>query len=304
MQQNSQKNLNNSNSSSGSLQKAMNGEFDFDVKQVLSEGWELTQKDKSSMLQGVAFIIIVSFMVLAVAQSISEQKGIDFYDPNFRLGYELVWMILIAPFAAGLLMMGVNASIGGKNTIAHLFYFINRTFSIIITSILTTALVQIGFLLLFLPGLYLLVATRFAIPLVLDKGILPARAVFMSIKAVNFQWLKFVQLYVVFLGLAALVIFTFGIALIWVAPFYYNVKGLLYRDIFGVGNEHKVLYPIEESDSREHNGNTEAIDNDTTSSTVDEKHGSKSVNDSEASEESRESNSKERKDRNEGYFDA
>lgn len=235
------------------MQKALKGEFDFDVQEVLKEGWELTKKDKSSMVQGLLFIVLIAFIVMITAHTVSQQKGIDFNDPNFRMGTEIIIMILVAPFAAGLMMMGINSSIGGKNTISHLFQFINRTFTITVTSLMISALVQIGMLLLILPGLYLVVATGFSIPLILDKGLLPMRAIWISIKIVNFQWLKFVKLYMVFLGLMFLVFITFGIALIWVAPFYYNVKGLLYRDIFGVGNEHQVHYP-ETNNNSDNNG--------------------------------------------------
>lgn len=66
---------------------------------------------------------------------------------------------------------------------------------------------------------------------------LPAKAIFTSIKVVNHQWLNFVKLYAVFFLLLLLVLITFGIAMIWVAPFYYNVKGILYRDIFGLSHQ-------------------------------------------------------------------
>lgn len=248
------------------MQKALNGEFDFDVQAVLKEGWELTKKDKSSMVQGIIFIVFIAFIVMITAHTVSQQKGIDFNDPNFRMGTEVIIMILVAPFAAGLMMMGINSSIGGKNTISHLFQFINRTFTITVTSLMISAVVQIGMLLLILPGLYLVVATGFAIPLILDKGILPMRAIWISIKIVNFQWLKFVKVYMVFLGLTFLAILTFGIALIWVAPFYYNVKGLLYRDIFGVGNEHQVHYPTLAGNGDDDNHENDNIDEHNTKS--------------------------------------
>lgn len=241
---------NQENFSKGSLRKALNGEFDFDVKAVLKEGWKITQSDKWAMLQGIAVVFVIALMVVAVAQEVSRQKGIEFNEPSFRMGTELVLMILVAPFAAGLIMMGVNASIGGKNRGSHIFQFVHRTFSIVVASLMISAIVQIGMLLLVLPGLYLIVATGFTIPLILDKGIFPARAIFVSIKVVNVRWYKFVQLYFVFFILTLLVLATFGLAMIWVAPFYYNVKGLLYRDIFGVGVEHRVLYPDITGDSK------------------------------------------------------
>ncbi|MCC2603990.1 DUF2189 domain-containing protein [Planctobacterium marinum] len=221
----------------GKLQSALNGDYHFDLKQVLRSGWELTQIDKASMVQGVIIMIVVALMVMSAGRYISDLKGIDPNDPGFRLGLDLLMVILITPLAAGLMMMGINASVGGKNKLSNLFEFVNRSLTITVTAVMTAALVQIGLLLLIVPGLYLMVATGFAIPLVLEKKMLPARAIFTSIKVVNHQWLSFVKLYGVFAALFVLVIITFGIAIIWVSPFYYNVKGILYRDIFGVENQ-------------------------------------------------------------------
>lgn len=225
---------NQSKTSQGSLKSALRGDYHFDLKQVLRSGWELTQIDKASMVQGVIIMIAVALMVMSAGQYISDLKDIDPQDPGFRLGLDMLMVILITPLAAGLMMMGINASIGGKNKLSNVFEFVNRSLVITVTAIMTAALVQIGLLFLILPGLYLMVATGFAIPLVLEKKMLPARAIFTSIKVVNHQWLSFVKLYGVFAALFVLVIITFGIAIIWVSPFYYNVKGILYRDIFGV----------------------------------------------------------------------
>lgn len=242
------------NKSQGSLQRALLGQYEFDVKEVLQEGWQITQRDKSTMLQGIGFIFALAVMVMLIAQVVASNKGIDFNEPSFRLGTEVVLMILVAPFAAALMMMGINLSIGGKNKMSDLFYFLNRTFSIVLVSLMISAIVQIGLMLFIVPGLYLVIATGFSIPLMLDKGLLPSRAILTSIKVVNHQWQKFVALYGVFVLLLVLVMFTFGIALLWVAPFYYNVKGLLYRDIFGVGNEHSVLMPVAQATDFDHNG--------------------------------------------------
>ncbi len=218
------------------LQNALAGNYDFDVKQVISEGWELTKTSKAAILQGVGFVFVICVMVMLLAQSYTQAQGQSMESPDVQMVLNIVLLVLVAPFAAALVMMGINTSVGKQNTSNDIFKFVSRTFIITITSVITAALVQIGMLLFILPGFYMLVATGFAIPLVLDKGMLPTQAVFSSIRIVNHQWLKFVQVYIVFFILLVLVVFTFGLAMIWVAPFYYNVKGLLYRDIIGTGD--------------------------------------------------------------------
>ncbi|BDX06531.1 hypothetical protein [Planctobacterium marinum] len=219
-----------------SVESALNGDYEFDLKAVFDEGWKLTQADKSSIVQGMLVVIVIAMSIMLMAAYVSEAKGISWEEPGFRFGLDIIMAVLIAPLTAALMMMGIKSSVGRKNYLADLFGFINRTLVITVTVVMTTAIVQIGLLFLVLPGLYLMIATGFAIPLVLEKNMLPAKAIFTSIKVVNHQWLNFVKLYAVFFALLLLVALTFGIAMIWVAPFYYNVKGILYRDIFGVQN--------------------------------------------------------------------
>lgn len=224
----------NTQKTQASVESALNGDYEFDLKAVFDEGWKLTQADKSSIVQGMLVVIVIAMSIMLMAAYVSEAKGISWEEPGFRFGLDIIMAVLIAPLTAALMMMGIKSSVGRKNYLADLFGFISRTLVITVTVVMTTAIVQIGLLFLVLPGLYLMIATGFAIPLVLEKNMLPAKAIFTSIKVVNHQWLNFVKLYAVFFALLLLVALTFGIAMIWVAPFYYNVKGILYRDIFGV----------------------------------------------------------------------
>lgn len=237
----------------GDLDRALEGDYSFDVKAVLKEGWALTKLDNSALLFGMLFVFLVAFIVVSLAQFFAAQRAIELHDPYFLLGSQVVLTVVTAPFTAALVMMGINNSIGGKSKFSHLFNFVNRTFILLIAILMTSILVDLGLRLLLIPGIYLFIATGFVIPLILDKGLLPSRALVVSIKVVTFQWLNFIKLYAFFALLFLLVVVTFGIALIWVAPFYYNVKGLLYRDIFGVGVEHQVTYPSEQNEAHSDN---------------------------------------------------
>lgn len=194
----------------------------------------MTRFSRGTMLQGLSVVIVISMLLLLFVDAFTQQNGIDKDAYDVQLITNLLLTALIAPFAAALVMMGVDTSIGKATKFSDVFQFVSKTLILTVTAILTTAIVQIGLLLFILPGFYMLIATGFAIPLVLDRRLMPAAAVFTSIRVVNHQWLAFVKLYALFFVLLLLVAFTFGIALIWVAPFYYNVKGILYRDIFGV----------------------------------------------------------------------
>lgn len=225
------------NNSDTRLEKALAGDYQIDIKAALKEGWEMTSASRGTMLQGLAIVIVISIMVLLLIEAFTMQNELDKEAFNVQLFTNLILTALVAPFAAALVMMGVDSSVGKRIRVADVFRFVSKTLVLTVTAILTSAVVQIGLLLFILPGFYMIIATGFAVPLVLDRQLLPARAILTSIRVVNHQWLEFVKLYGLFFLMLLLVIVTFGIALIWVAPFYYNVKGILYREIFGVSTE-------------------------------------------------------------------
>lgn len=218
----------------GDLNTALRGEYQLDVNQILQEGWEITKKSKSNILKGLAVIIMTSLLVSGVVLELSGQENFQEMSEGDRFLLDIIITVLLAPIIASLSMMGISHSVGAITRPAYIFHFVAKSLPIVITTLVTTAVVHIGFLLLILPGVYLLVATGFAIPLLLDKQLRPSESVITSIRVVNHQWFAFVKIYLFFLVLGLLSIVTFGIALVWVAPYYYNVKGILYRNVFGV----------------------------------------------------------------------
>lgn len=218
----------------GDIRKALQGDYHFDVKQVLQEGWELTRHNKWALVQGVLFIFTLWALLFLTASELLANLGYDAQAPQFQGFIGLCLSILLAPLMVGVMMMGINHSVGGLSKVSHLFFFLPKSALLALTSLLVSLIVELGLSLMLLPGLYLLIATSFALPLVVEKGLSPTRAMFISIRVVTFKWWQFIGLYFIFALLFLLVVLSFGIAAIWVAPFYYNVKGILYRDIFGV----------------------------------------------------------------------
>jgi len=218
----------------GDIVKALQGDYHFDLKQTLQEGWELTRHNKWAIVQGILFVFTLWGLLFLTASDLLLYFGYDAQLPQLQGFIGLCLSVLMAPLMTGIIMMGINHSVGGLSKASHLFFFLPKSALLALSSLLASLLVELGLSLLFLPGLYLLIATSFTLPLVVEKGLSPTRAIFISIRVVTFKWWLFIALYLVFALLFLLVILSFGIAAIWVAPLYYNVKGILYRDIFGV----------------------------------------------------------------------
>ena len=218
----------------GNLESALKGEYQLNVKDILNEGWQLTKNGKSVILSGIALVILIAMICTSVAFSILGTYDLNALTPSHRLLLDVSLTVLISPFIAAITMAGVSNSVGAVSHTRFLFHFVPRILVLSVASVLVSAVVQLGILLLVLPGLYLAIATSFTIPLLLDKGFTPARAMMISIKVVGYKWVDFVKIYGFFALLGLLVVVTLGVAIFWIAPFYFNVKGILYREVFGI----------------------------------------------------------------------
>jgi hypothetical protein len=128
--------------------------------------------------------------------------------------------------------------------------FLNRGSWVALTALLTSVLISIGLQLFVIPGVLLAALLSLTILLVVEKKFTPMQAIILSIKALRFKILHLLLIYFILLmalislllpvslllssSLAPIAIMVFLYGLSYVAPWYYNVKGILYREIFGV----------------------------------------------------------------------
>jgi hypothetical protein len=150
----------------------------------------------------------------------------------------------------GVEMMGVYHAVGLKTNSKLIFAFLKRGSWVAVCALLTSVLVTLGMSLFYLPGIYLAVALSLTLPLVVEKKLSPIKAIVLSLQVTRFQWFKLLAIYTflflaLFLSILPLVIIAntpfsvmgvmfFLIALTFLAPLFYNVKGILYREIFGM----------------------------------------------------------------------
>ena len=227
-------------------EKALSGEYKIDAKAILKEGWLLTKTTKQPILSGL--LLIFSFGVLITLLLSESMGGLELVreDPQSQMIINIVVTLTLSPFIAGVEMMGISHAVGLKSKTGFVFQFLKRSAFVAIAALFISSLTSLGMYLI-IPGIYLAVALSLAIPLIVEKGMSPTAAIVLSIKATRFQWLNMFKVYLALLAAAfvcilpfaigvppviALVLMMIGVA--FLAPWYYNVKGILYREIFGV----------------------------------------------------------------------
>ena len=162
----------------------------------------------------------------------------------------IVILLITSPFVAAVEMFGVYASVGIQSKFNMLFGFLKHATYVCLCAVISMFLSSIGLQLLIIPGIFLLFALTLTMPLIIEKGLSPINAIITCIRATRFQWFQIFALHMILLMflliafLPLLVLLQSQLAIVgfcfclfsmsYLGPLYYNMKGILYREIFGL----------------------------------------------------------------------
>ncbi|WP_068545551.1 hypothetical protein [Thalassotalea crassostreae] len=243
-----------------SPEKAVKGDYKLDVGNIFKEAITITKTNMTPIISGFIMVVLLDLIIdsfaadfldsvyTAMLSQPQDMEKLNELLPQMFM-YFYLKIIIIWPFLIGLEMMGISHSVGIKTRTGFVFSFLKRAAVVSLVGVLTFTMVILGLYLFVIPAIYLAIALSLATPLVIEKNMTPFAAIWLSLRATRFQWFKLLQTYlllaVVFVFMAIvinvlfqanLVVNQFFIMLLTLvmAPLYYNVKGILYREIFGV----------------------------------------------------------------------
>tara|TARA_R110000737_G_scaffold221796_1_gene237158 strand:+ start:3594 stop:4382 length:789 start_codon:yes stop_codon:yes gene_type:complete len=234
----------------GSVEEAVKGEYTLDVAAILKEAWQITLKSRMAINIGLITCLIIGMLVSIIVSSQLGGIEVAIQDQQSATLLNIMVTLIVYPFIVGVEMMGVFHAVGLKTKPQLIFAFLKRGSWVAVSALLTSTLVTIGLTLFYIPGIFLAVALSLVLPLVVEKKMSPLKAISVSIQATRFQWFKIFTLYLLLalavlvsalpvvaagaseLGFIAIAFFLFCLA--YLAPLFYNVKGILYREIFGL----------------------------------------------------------------------
>lgn len=234
----------------GSVEAAVKGEYTLDVLAILKEAWQITLKSRLAINVGLITCLIIGMLVSILVSSQLGGIEVAIQDQQSATLLNIIVTLVVYPFIVGVEMMGIFHSVGLKTRPKLIFAFLKRGSWVAVSALLTSTLVTIGLTLFYLPGIFLAVALSLVLPLVVEKKMSPIKAISVSLQATRFQWFKIFALYLILaltvmvsalpvaaagaseFGFIAIAFFIF--CLTYIAPLFYNVKGILYREIFGL----------------------------------------------------------------------
>ncbi len=226
----------------GSLEQSLKGEVKLDLKAIAIEAWSRSKTSKAPFIQGILLLLFIALLFASFIQGFLGVEDINGLPADTLLILKILGVVVTTPIIASIFLIGIYHSVGLSPQFFTVFKQVLGSVLVILLALLITAMADLGSLLgsqiNLLMGMLLLfyinLATGFAIMLLVEKKWPPSQCVIQSVKIFNRYWLPLSLFYLGYYVSLFLGIFTFGFAYIWIVPFFMNMKGILYRELFGI----------------------------------------------------------------------
>ncbi|MBF0585721.1 hypothetical protein INT08_00355 [Prosthecochloris sp. N3] len=192
------------------------GGYSVNAGEYLRQGWELF---RAHAAESVVYTLLV-FLVTAVVSM-------------FDVFGSLLLSVVTAPLYAGFVVVALKGSSDERFVFSDLFQGFNYFLPLVVSALMMWLFVALGFVLLVLPGVYLVVSYLFVVPLIVDYHMEFWQAMETSRKIITANWFS---MFVLLLLLSVINIFgalVFGIGLLVTVPLTAFSLVMAYRDIVG-----------------------------------------------------------------------
>jgi hypothetical protein len=226
----------------GSLEKSLKGETQLDLKAMANEAWSLSKNTKTAVLHGVLLLFFIAIVFTWVLQAVLGVTDLNVIPPRMLIALKVAGVIISTPIIATMFLLGISHSVGIKPSFISILKNVLGSVIVILLALLLAAISDLGSLIgsqvsLFF-GMsvlcYINLATGFSIMLLVEKQLAPSQCIIQSLKVFHKYWIPLAGFYITYYLCLFLGLFTFGFAYIWIIPFFINMKGILYRELFGV----------------------------------------------------------------------
>lgn len=222
----------------GSIEQAVQGNYEFSISAVLSEAWQKTYGAKWTILLAFLYYFLVmlglsigiGIFMVAITETIQGDAGIVIGQVLSQVIVNLVSL----PLTMGIVLIAIRRSVDASINSGTVFACFSKTIQLFTTMVLMSIMITIGFILLVIPGIYLAVAYYMAMPLVAEKGLGPWEAMEVSRKTITHRWFSVFGLFIMLAIIFAISIIPLGLGAIWTLPMIMIAYGILYRNMFGV----------------------------------------------------------------------
>ncbi len=219
----------------GSIEDAVNGNYKFEIGEVISEAWNKTGGIKGTFFLALILAVIAQIGIMIVTGGIL-QGALELGGTGAFIQM-LILMLVITPIQMGIFLLGIKRSVNADVKATSIFSHFDKTLKLFLTMLLMWVILTVGFLLFILPGIYLSIAYFMAMPLVVEKDMGIWEAMETSRKAVTKRWFSMFFFFILMMVIVYISAIPLGIGLIWTFPMFMIGLGIIYRNMFGVNSE-------------------------------------------------------------------
>ncbi|MGB2147109.1 MAG: hypothetical protein ACTH6O_07500 [Vibrio toranzoniae] len=255
----------------GSINRALSGDYELKATAVFQEAWKQTISHFLSFSPAIVALMFVQLAIFYIAlklqlgdpavildavidpEAFTPQIVESIFIANFS--YEVV----SAPIYAGISLMAMSHAAGLQTKTRHIGKGLQFTVPVILVTLFSLMLQGIAGMILPFLSIYFSLAFSHAILLICDKKVPPMQSLLLSLRAVNKKILTIASIYLMVMLMFIIAAMMYGIGLIFVLPFFFHVKGILYREMFGI--KLKLIAsdrPKDDDDNNDGSGNNDS----------------------------------------------
>lgn len=230
----------------GTVEQALSGQYQLKVGSVLKEAWDTTLKHFVSFSPAVVLMVAIQIVIFIIALKL--QIG----DPSVILSviaeggeFQENWIsaifianfsyeVVSAPVYAGICLMAMSHAAGLKTKTRHISKGLQFTIPVILATMIGLILQGVAGMIFPILSMYLSVAFSNSVLLICEKNIPPLQSLLLSLRAANKKLLPLAAIYFTVMLMFVIAALLYGVGLIFVVPFFFHVKGIIYRNMFGV----------------------------------------------------------------------
>ncbi|MDH3389479.1 MAG: DUF975 family protein [Gammaproteobacteria bacterium] len=222
----------------GNIDDAVAGNFQVNMLETLGEAWRGLKgfKLKCHIALALYFLVFLGVAIafgaltFVLAQSGADQSVIEILGFVFQIAITIVAL----PMGFAIMIMALRHANQKSVSAGEIFRHFDVIGSLFVAYLIQTIFVVIGLLLLVLPGIYLMFAYMYAMPLIVEKKMGPWQALETSRKTLTRVWFRFFGLMLLITLINLLGAIPLGLGWIWTIPWSVLAMAMVYQKIYGV----------------------------------------------------------------------
>ena len=186
-------------------------------------GWEIFKRYPGGFIGYFLVVSVITYLLHSVP----------------RIGGAIAF-VLAVPLNAGFFVVSAKFLKNQVVEFADFFSGFKFLLQLGLLGVVSSILILIGFILLIVPGIYLVVGYTFAVMLVMDRGLDFWPAMETSRLSVGTRWFRIFSLFLLLLLLNLGGLLALGVGLLVTVPLTHCILAAAYADIFGIKSAHLI----------------------------------------------------------------